>query len=374
MTEHQSAGDGPGIHLRRTADRADAADALANRLGGRVGLGGVLADLNRVAQPCRVPGRAPVWGFRWDEQDQRTRRWWPQGITTSADQGPGETYDGRAVLLTSAYAREVGGVRKGARISVVDLTDRGRVRYRHVLLVEPVLADDGRLDPRPVQVHAGGIVWHGPYLHVAGTARGLTSFRLDDIVAAPGGDRDRLGLAGGPRAGAGGGAGGRVDTFGYRYLLPVRFGYEAHARDGVEPMRYSFLSLDRSSTPPALVAGEYGRTGMTTRLARFDLDPATSHLAADHTDVSRPITLTPEGVGHMQGAAVVGDRWYVTTSHGPRMPGSLWTGRPGHLRRHRWALPPGPEDIAYWPSTDQLWSLSEHPGRRYVFAMDRRRL
>ena len=35
---------------------------------------------------------------------------------------------------------------------------------------------------------------------------------------------------------------------------------------------------------------------------------------------------------------------------------------------------PGPEDIVYWPETDLLWSVSEHPGRRWVFAMNRSRL
>jgi hypothetical protein len=29
----------------------------------------------------------------------------------------------------------------------------------------------------------------------------------------------------------------------------------------------------------------------------------------------------------------------------------------------------GPEDLSYWPSRDELWSLSEHPHRRWVFAM-----
>jgi hypothetical protein len=29
------------------------------------------------------------------------------------------------------------------------------------------------------------------------------------------------------------------------------------------------------------------------------------------------------------------------------------------------------EDIARWRSTDRLWSVSEHPGRRRVFAMRR---
>ena len=48
-------------------------------------------------------------------------------------------------------------------------------------------------------------------------------------------------------------------------------------------------------------------------------------------------------------------------------------GRPGHLREHRWQLPVGPEDITYWPSRDQLWSLSEYPGARYVYAMPRGR-
>ncbi len=77
------------------------------------------------------------------------------------------------------------------------------------------------------------------------------------------------------------------------------------------------------------------------------------------------------GIGHTQGAVVVGGRWYLTTSAGQHRLGSVWSGTPGDLVRHRFAMPVGPEDITYWPSTDQLWSLSEYPGHRYVFAMDR---
>jgi hypothetical protein len=73
----------------------------------------------------------------------------------------------------------------------------------------------------------------------------------------------------------------------------------------------------------------------------------------------------------MQGAAYARGRYYVTVSHGPYMPGSVYVGDPGHLRRARFATPMGPEDIAYWPSADLLWSLSEHRGRRWVFAMRR---
>ena len=52
---------------------------------------------------------------------------------------------------------------------------------------------------RPLRVHAGGIVWNGPYLHVAATARGLVTCRVDDIMRVPdvrGTGAYRLGLRG----------------------------------------------------------------------------------------------------------------------------------------------------------------------------------
>ena len=52
----------------------------------------------------------------------------------------------------------------------------------------------------------------------------------------------------------------------------------------------------------------------------------------------------------MQGAAVVDGTWFVTTSRGRYRLGSVWVGRPGALREHRWQLPVGPEDITYWPA------------------------
>jgi hypothetical protein len=35
------------------------------------------------------------------------------------------------------------------------------------------------------------------------------------------------------------------------------------------------------------------------------------------------------------------------------------------------ALPFGPEDITYWPSMDTFWSVTEHPYRRWVYALNR---
>ncbi|MEO6512201.1 MAG: hypothetical protein ABIO16_14480, partial [Nocardioides sp.] len=91
--------------------------------------------------------------------------------------------------------------------------------------------------------------------------------------------------------------------------------------------------------------------------------------------LSRPIGLDDGGVSRMQGASIVDGRYHVTVSHGPWKPGSVYVGTPGgpasEWVEHRHATPMGPEDIAYWPSTDRLWSVSEHPHRRWVFCMKR---
>jgi len=356
-----------GVHLVRVDDRTEEIAALSGRWGDRVGLAGVLAALNRSGRVERVPARAATWGFRLDEEDDRSRRWWPQGITTSADAHPTGLVAGRSVVLTSAYSKEINDVHMGARITLSDVSDASRVRYRHVLLVEAV-ESEGALELRPVKVHAGGLVWHGRHLHVAGTARGLSTFRLDDILEVPpGGSRTRLSLADGGRA-----YGGMPGAFGYRYVLPLRFRYAGEHAAAVAPVRYSFISLDRTTTPHRLMAGEYGRGEASTRIVRFEVDPRSSLLAGDWVDRSRPLGVEI-GISGMQGVVVVDGRHYVSTSAGAYRRGSLWSGHPGSLQQHPGVLTVGPEDLAYQRSSDQLWSLSEYPNHRYVYAMDRAR-
>lgn len=349
-----------GVHLTRTDDRSGEVIALADRWGGRVGLPGVLAHLDRTAGVGPVPAPAATWGFRLHPQDDRSRRWFPQGITTSADAHASGRVLNRSLLITTAYSRQVNDLNMGTRITVTDISDPGRVRYRHVLLVEAV-AVDGRLTLRPVRVHAGGVVWYGRNLHVAATNRGLCTFRLDDILPVPGGGAvDRLDV----------GEGSRPHAFGYRYVLPLRFRYAAAHAPAVRPIRYSFASLDRTSSPPRLFAGEYGRDGASTRIVRYQVDPGTTLLEEDRAGRSAPLGIEI-GIEGMQGVAVVDGRHYVCTSAGRRRRGSLWSGLPGSLRKHTGVLPVGPEDLAYWPERDQLWSLSEHPDHRWVYAMDR---
>ncbi len=350
-----------GVHLDRTDENAAEIAALTSLVGGPVGLEALLGDLNRVARRSRgFFGRAVDRAWTWDRTDRWTRAWWPQGIATSADAGGRHAQ--RRVVAVTWYAPEVDGESPGSRVTFLDLDT---LRYRHVLLVVPALVD-GRPTLTPLRVHAGGVAWCGSSLHIAATARGFITCRVDDLLRIPderGAPHDLARLAVDGEA---------VAAYGYRYVLPVRFRYRAHADDGVTRLRYSFLSLDRRH-PAALVAGEYGRGEQTTRLARFPIDLDTALLETGPDDRARPVDLG-QGVRGMQGAVVVDGRWYVTVSHGPTVPGTVYVGTPGRLRPRRLAVPMGPEDIAAEPGSDRLWTLTEHPGRRWVLALRRSRL
>ena len=337
-----------GVHLTRTDENVSEIDTLAERFGGRVELEELLDDLGRRGRRSPMRARAVRRAYTFDAVDRRDPRWWPQGVTTSADASDTETVAGRRLVLVAWYAKQLPGDDdgQGSRVTFFDLDRR---RYQHVLLVHPKVRD-GKVIFEPLRVHAGGIVWHGPYLHVAATARGFHTCRIDDLLRV------------GPD---------ETEAYGYRYLLPVRFSYKAETEEGHERLRYSFLSLDRSTDPPEILAGEYGRgETVSRRLAHFSLDPETLLLATAEDGLARP-TMLDEGVGQMQGAVVARGRYHLTVSRGPWTFGSVFTGRPGDFRAHRWATPMGPEDVAYWPGSDELWSVTEHPRRRWIFAMKR---
>lgn len=341
------------VHLVAGRDRTADIEAFAARHGGRVGLTGVLGDLNRTAYPAFDTGSAATWGFRWDREDDDSKRWWPQGITSSSDAGAAhdDEYAGRRLLVTTSYSKTLDGLNKGCRISVVDITDDGAIRYRHVLLGTAGPDDRGDLELRPLHAHAGGIVWRGGHLHVAATKKGFHTFHVDDVVRVP----TEVGL-------------------GHRYVLPLRTSWGARSVEGTEPVAHSFLSLGCGSDAGTMLVGEYGRSGITRRMPRrmltYPLDDAGLPVTRDGTVTP---TMLPDGPARMQGAVLVDGLLHVVTSNGKRGRGSVWVGPPSDPRRVPNVLPPGPEDVTYWPSRDELWIPTEYPGRRYVLAYDRSR-
>ena len=114
---------------------------------------------------------------------------------------------------------------------------------------------------------------------------------------------------------------------------------------------------------------------MTTRLVRYPLDPETLHLDRDEAGHSRPLSLDDRGVGHMQGATVVDGTYYVTVSRGRHRLGHLYVGTPRcAARRTGGRCRPAPRTSRTGPRATSCGRSRSTPGRRYVYAMDRRRL
>lgn len=336
--------DVPGFGLRPGRDRqADTTAYAAARDAERVGLAGLLEHLDRRGRRSPwAPGLRVRQALTWDAADRRDRRWWPQGITGTADarltDADPDRVHGRRLLAVSWWGTGADGHNDGSRVSFYDVDTR---RYQHAELVRVVDGDTGP-ELAPLRVHAGGLVWHGPWLFVAATAKGLWVCHVDDVLRRPG-SRDR-------------------------FVLPVRQAWPAVTDEGTEPFRWSFLSLSRTGGEAALVAGEYARGTKSRRLLRLPLDPSTQLPLLGTDGVARP-TLVAKGVAGMQGVVERDGRWHVTVSHGPVTPGSLLGGRPGALRRRRYAAPPGPEDLHWWPELGGLWTATEHPRRRWLVAL-----
>jgi hypothetical protein len=339
----------------------DGVEALARRLP-RVGLTGVLERLDRCAHPCEVPAEAATGGFTWEPRDGDDPDWYPQGVACLR---------GGEVLLVGWYGRRRAGLwTPGSRLSVVDRRDPEQPRYTHVLLVAP-RRRLGVLTLGGVPVHAGGIAVLGDLLYVADTRAGVRVFGLGDVLQVP---RRRLDALL-PWPGAGTRTLGRRPTGGWTarghdHVLPQLLRLRLVRAPGTRPLRCSFLSVGRLDGELSLLVGEYGRAGTSPRLVRYRLDPATGLPVPGPHGASAPVEVH-EGQPHrMQGVAADGPTWYATASAGEGNPGDLHVGRPGAFRRHRGVLPAGPEDLDWSRPGQELWCVTEWPGRRWAFSVD----
>ncbi|WP_298752445.1 hypothetical protein [uncultured Nocardioides sp.] len=302
-----------------------------------------------------VHGGAAERAWSWDLRDQWTREWWPQGITWAGER-----------LLVSWYSRRGGG----SRVSVVDLVAR---RYAHV----PLLTPDGE----PLRVHAGGLAWDDGWLYVAATTRGFWTLHVDDLAFTAG------------RAARSASDERRRDPA----TWPARRLHRPVIAGSDQPFRWSFMDLappgwstseerrppspvevraeralppvevraERASRP--LLAGEYGRGGKSTRLAR---------LAISNGQLVGDLHVLGEGPAGMQGVTTYADGLVVSTSAGPWRRGSLHRlalGRTAHAvgdarATRAGATPVGVEDLTR-PDAWSIWTAAEHPGRRAVIQL-----
>lgn len=176
----------------------------------------ILSDLNH-NNPSKTPNIKSLVkssAYAWEDSssfnDQDTEKWYPQGITTSADAYEKGEYEGHRVHLVSWHSDHYDDGKRGARVSFVNVEGKAK-KYRHVLLVKPKGDDDFEAIKG---LHAGGIMWYGNLVYVVDTTGGLRVFDLDHMYKVDGSIKDTIGRQ----------SGGKYGAYGYKYgsLIPWR--------------------------------------------------------------------------------------------------------------------------------------------------------
>jgi hypothetical protein len=327
---------------RATGSLAEGAAKLAADIGS-VGVEAVLAKGNRTAvrkgapQALGTMSPKPVEWYAFDEKDQATADWYPQGVSGSEDSGSA----GVAAFVVSWYFKPAPPVpERGIRVTFMSPKT---LKYQHALLVEA--KPDGSYGA--INIHAGGIAWYGDRLYVADTVRGLRVFDLANLLdlrtTQPDlGDSGRLGRHE-----------GRFHAFGYRYVIPQTDFWRV-MRPGA---RFSFVGVDRSASPHMLISGEYGEARPDGRVARWELGLESS----DGTPRDGFVMGHPK----IQGALSSGGTWYLSQAADARTNGRLLVHK-GDRTVTR-PFPIGPEDLAV--QDGKLWSVTEFRNKRIVFGV-----
>ncbi|KAK2794363.1 hypothetical protein FQN52_008722 [Onygenales sp. PD_12] len=314
----------------------------------------VLADTNH-ANPDSSPEVSNlVSSYTWENvdgyDDVNTLKWYPQGITTTADASESGDYDGDVVHLVSWHSDDYDGGKRGPRISFVNMNDGADRAYRNALLVEPTAGGDTPDFKALDGLHAGGIVWYGDLLYVAWTTGGFRVFDLKHIYQVSIGDGNGL-------------VDGEYQAFNYKYVIPQVRTYDYIPKDGVKGFHFSFASLDRTSN--TLVTGEYFKDTTPNRLINFNLDTSTNLLQVNDDGIATASLGVEHEIVKIQGGITINEKYYLTQSGG-----SLWTfSWLGGEKENADVFPSIPEDLSYQAGYG-LWSLMEVPGKRHVVAFD----
>ena len=315
-------------------------------------------DLDRQATTLTRVERGKYPGahfaFRWNDDDNKTRKWRPQGIS-------GIVADEHQFIAVTWYARP-GYKKRGARISLVDVSDPNSVRYRNILLVD----EEGNTFKG---MHAGGLVYRHGDFHVPDSRdkRGrIHVFPASGIKVVPVADRDKF--------------------FGYAYILESASSYEV-------PIKPSFLSFDWEQDK--FLVGSFEKCSKKHRDTADCLMRSDNRLAwYTLGDVDENSPSCAPFFGEMQGAASGltsrGHTLWVASSYGRCNDSHLHIANfsPGHCNSPDREIsnlrvltyPPGLEDLHLSQTSEDLWMLTEfgpHEGQknnRVVFAVQRREL
>jgi hypothetical protein len=382
------------LRLHENLASQDTLDTLTRRMGGNVGVAGVLDSADhamRNRSDCSTSERAalPVEptatrAYCWDSGDATTRQWQPRSVTTSGDADDDGQWGARRVILAgwSHNERQAAAPTQDnglARIAFVDATDPNALTYRWVLLVAP---RDGGKDFAAVRSGLGGMVWYQDKLIVtAANGAGLLVFDLHRILKT---DVD---------SGAVGEASGGYSADGYQYVLPAIGSYDVTGgactagSDKAVPC-FGSLSLDRTTAPDSLVATEPSTSGGADRTRVWRYTYSTSayrtgllagdiHGRVDPTEAYRSKAVGLSGVlSHTRRGADKAD-WYVGRApHSRTQHAALWRQTDSGAKAATctadqshacWGL--GATSLSYWQETGELWTLTGTAADRVLYAV-----
>lgn len=283
-------------------------------------------------------------GFTWEAADNTVGLWFPQGITELRQENPPRRY-----LVVSWYGKGIMESR-GVRLTLVNITDPNRIRYRHVLLVQPSAPGSPFGTFKPIVIHAGGLAARDNLLFVADTVVGARVFDMNVLFAAEADPRKELcGIVN-----------GRAFAFDYRYIVPQLGVYELAG-----PPRFSWASIDWTNrAAPRLLMGNYHTPSGSSAnppptLAWWNLDGTT--VAGGARQVTHPFTKVQGAVSH--GEYV----WFSCSGTSPR----LLVSRAPFAKFTSFSWPDGCEDLHLSPFDDLLWCLTEFPPSRWVYSVRR---
>lgn len=324
--------------------------------------------------------------------------WEVQGVTGTYDAigtvsenfGTALSPKEKRLLLTSFYhSDELGNgtdFPKGVRVALTDITSLDGVgsddepRYRLMLLVSPGFSGNTptfaplTYDSGLVSNHAGGLVWYRgenghDYLYVPDTSTGIRVFDLSQILRVSDvSDKESIGAE----------SGNTYSAYSYQYVVPEVARYRLCGSSCC--VRFSSISLDRSTTPHSIVAGEYDSVSDTNRMTRWPLNHKTGlplhQKEADGgpRDMWVASDTYSTGVSKIQGVLTLDGHAYITTTQTENSGLTFTHAKCFHANflggRLRGSVCPSYSEDLYYDG-EGIWTCTEKPGNRYCVRFDR---
>ncbi|KAH6664210.1 hypothetical protein B0J14DRAFT_608047 [Halenospora varia] len=343
--------------------------------------GDIIADTNHVCPNTPVVPRVDFLtdSYTWPNgasfDDRGTSAWFPQGITTSSDAYDNGLYEGYDVTLVSWHhtiksdGKNKDGP-KGARITFIDRSSPNNDRYRHVLLVMGYEDSSGKASFRTQELHAGGIMWYGNLLYVVDTRAGIRIYDMNHIYEVDDGAGSSDGI---------GRVGTKYQAYGYKYVMPQVRSYTPYSVPSSEvAIRFSWISLDRTTTPDSILVGEYSpeaeECSTNCRLIRFPINYETRllTLSSPSGNPNVRVAVATEVVQHQrtktQGGISIDGKFYLTQSGGNLI---TWNGNVNSQDVITTDFfPTLPQDLSYRKKQGDLWTLTEPVDARWVFGFN----